>query len=159
MSFCSHFISKDFEDDDEEQYSNVDETNMLVNKDDTDRHGNTVIKTDIPGPVRMKLGAHKSIQTKLKVTAEKIILILLKNKLVRHPTSKFSIDIQPIGIPNLTTVIYAIEDKANVIPDWNVVVDECNDDEDEDEDDSNDDDEDDGDGDGTTAAAQTDSNY
>ena len=56
MSFCSHFISKDFEDDDEEQYSNVDETNMLVNKDDTDRHGNTVIKIDIPGPVRMKLG-------------------------------------------------------------------------------------------------------
>ena len=74
---------------------------------------------------------------------------------MRHPTSKFSIDIQPIGIPNLTTVIYAIEDKANVIPDWNVVVDECN----NDEDDSNDDDEDDGDGDGATAAAETDSDH
>ena len=86
----------------------------------------------------MKLGAHKSIRTKLKATAEKIIPILLKNKLVRHPTSKFSTDIQSIGIPNLTTVIYAIEDEATVTPDWN---------------------EDDGDADGVTAAARTDSDY
>ena len=78
--------------------------------------GNTILYLDIPLPKKMKMQCDPSIRLHLKRVSPKISDLLISNGIVRHPTSKFSMDLKPMN-ENTYPVLYSIN-KPHQIPRW-----------------------------------------